>query len=148
MATDTPCWQQSAVLERMLYSTSLGRGGPFTPVDPRIKSSDLHGSGVDPLIVLPSQPLYDALTVRCAAAINCDGTRSALSGCTSRRTIPVGSRSRKVTGTQSGRQRGRQGVLPVGVPALPPRPELRRYRPGRQFPSLLCAPETPDFGGT
>lgn len=94
--------------------------GALYPGRPKVKGSDLHGSGwVDPFIVLPSPPLDDALTVRCAAAINCDGTRSALSGCTSRRTIPAGSRSRKVPGTPI-REAGSspcRGSLPC-LPAL------------------------------
>jgi hypothetical protein len=60
------------------------------------------------------------------------------------RTTSTSSRSRIVTGIQPERQSGRQGVLPVRIPALPPLPELRRHRPGRQPPASL-EPGEPDF---
>jgi hypothetical protein len=53
------------------------------------------------------------------------------------RTAPTSSWSQRVTGTQL----GRQGVLPVRLPALLPCPELRRHRPGRQPPTSLGSGE-------
>jgi hypothetical protein len=99
-------------------------------------------AGVDPFIGTALPTLYGDLRARCAALSNGDGARSG-----AERMFFAANHSDWLTVTESHRGpiRG-QGVLPVRVPALPPRPELRRHRSGRQF-LRFSMPGTPDFRG-
>jgi hypothetical protein len=91
------------------------------------------------------RPLYGALRRGARRCQRVTERGPALSGCAPRRTIPAGLVTESDRDpTQGGGEGGREFSLP-GSLALPPCPELRIHRPGRELPSLPYAPETPDF---